>query len=102
VAVDDKAPGNGQVKYFGEATIMSDNLMTRQTQDFPHEEIAFRAHSLWEERGCPIGSPEEDWSRAEQAVREDVIRARNKAVRTHRHAPEAGVAPPFSDHSGSL
>ena len=23
------------------------------------------AHALWEERGCPIGSPEEDWFRAE-------------------------------------
>jgi hypothetical protein len=26
--------------------------------------ITFLAYRLWEERGRPIGSPEEDWSRA--------------------------------------
>jgi hypothetical protein len=83
------------------------NLVTQQTENSLHEEIAFRAHRLWVERGCPIGSPEGDWFRAaeeirgEQAVRDDVVRARNKAVRAHHTAPEAGV-PPFSDHSGSL
>lgn len=30
------------------------------------EEIARIAHSYWEARGCPEGSPEEDWFRAEQ------------------------------------
>lgn len=34
-----------------------------------HEEIALRAYRLWEERGCPIGSPEEDWFRAEEEIR---------------------------------
>ncbi len=29
------------------------------------EEIALLAYQLWQERGCPIGTPEEDWSRAE-------------------------------------
>ena len=33
-----------------------------------HEEIALRAYSLWQERGSPIGSPEEDWFRAEQEI----------------------------------
>ena len=28
-------------------------------------EIAALAYRLWTERGCPIGSPEEDWFRAE-------------------------------------
>ena len=28
--------------------------------------IAVRAHELWEERGGPIGSDQEDWFRAEQ------------------------------------
>ncbi len=26
-----------------------------------HEDIAILAHGLWEARGCPDGSPEEDW-----------------------------------------
>lgn len=38
-------------------------------QDLPailaHGEIAALAYQLWHERGCPIGSPDEDWFRAE-------------------------------------
>jgi hypothetical protein len=30
-----------------------------------HEDIARLAYSYWELRGCPHGSPEEDWFRAE-------------------------------------
>ena len=30
-----------------------------------HEEIAKVAYALWQERGCPLGSPEVDWARAE-------------------------------------
>ena len=31
--------------------------------------IAALAYELWQERGCPIGSPEEDWFRAEQELK---------------------------------
>lgn len=31
-----------------------------------HEEIARLAYNLWEARGRPLGSPEEDWIAAEQ------------------------------------
>ena len=34
-----------------------------------HEEIARLAYSFWEQRGCPQGSPEEDWFRAEEEIR---------------------------------
>jgi hypothetical protein len=30
-----------------------------------HEQIARLAYSYWQDRGCPDGSPEEDWFRAE-------------------------------------
>ena len=86
---------------------MSDDLTTQQTQSSPHDEIAVRAHRLWEERGRPIGSPEEDWSRAENEIRgkeaaeEEWVRARNEAVRNHHHLAEEG-APPFTDFSGPL
>jgi hypothetical protein len=33
-----------------------------------HENIARVAYSYWQERGCPEGSPEQDWLRAEEAV----------------------------------
>jgi len=30
--------------------------------------IANLAYELWQQRGCPQGSPEEDWDRAEQLL----------------------------------
>jgi hypothetical protein len=33
-----------------------------------HEDIALLAYALWQERGCPEGSSEEDWFRAEQEL----------------------------------
>ena len=33
-----------------------------------HEEIALRAYQLWEERGKPDGSSEEDWHLAEHQL----------------------------------
>ena len=35
-----------------------------------HEEIAAVAYALWEARGCQGGSPEEDWRRAEEHLRQ--------------------------------
>jgi hypothetical protein len=34
-----------------------------------HEQIAALAYALWQERGCPEGSPEEDWFRAEAELK---------------------------------
>jgi hypothetical protein len=34
-----------------------------------HEEIAQQAYKLWEERGKPDGSDQEDWHRAEDKLR---------------------------------
>jgi hypothetical protein len=33
-----------------------------------YEDIAFLAYALWQERGCPEGSSEEDWFSAEQEL----------------------------------
>jgi Protein of unknown function (DUF2934) len=33
-----------------------------------HEQIAMLAYKFWEERGCPFGTPETDWFRAEQEL----------------------------------
>ena len=32
------------------------------------DHVAELAYTLWESRGCPIGTPEEDWFRAEQEL----------------------------------
>jgi len=33
-----------------------------------HARIAQLAYSFWQQRGCPHGSPEEDWLRAEREI----------------------------------
>jgi hypothetical protein len=89
----------------------SDDLVGQQTENSLHEEIAVLAYHLWEERGRPIGSPEEDWSRAEneirEAAKEEWVRARNQAVWARdeavraRHESEVGL-PPFTGFSAPL
>ena len=37
-----------------------------QLSDAEHEQIEKLAYQLWEERGRPLGSPDDDWFRAEQ------------------------------------
>jgi len=41
---------------------------------FGHEEIAALARELWQGRGCPIGSPEEDWFHAVEELRSGAVR----------------------------
>ena len=36
---------------------------------FGHDDIAALAHELWQARGCPEGSPDEDWLRAVKQLR---------------------------------
>lgn len=36
---------------------------------FGHDEIATLAYEFWQARGCPYGSPKEDWIRAERELR---------------------------------
>lgn len=39
-------------------------------QNTMREDIASLAYQLWQDRGCPVGSPDEDWYRAEEMVRD--------------------------------
>lgn len=48
---------------------------------FGHEDVATLAYALWQARGCPEGSPEEDWFRAAQELR---ARAEHPHQNTHR------------------
>jgi DUF2934 family protein len=36
---------------------------------FGHDDIAALAYELWQARGCPEGSPEEDWFHAAEQLR---------------------------------
>jgi len=35
-----------------------------------HERIATVAYYFWQQRGCPAGSPDEDWASAVQYIRD--------------------------------
>jgi len=43
------------------------------TPAIDREEIERLAYSYWQERGCPIGSPDEDWYRAEKDLQKLVV-----------------------------
>jgi hypothetical protein len=51
-------PSESQVEPQEESVHLSDLV--------DQEEIARLAYEFWEARGCPDGSPEEDWLRAER------------------------------------
>lgn len=36
-----------------------------------HEDVAVLAYELWTDRGCPQGSPDDDWFHAIQVLRGD-------------------------------
>jgi hypothetical protein len=42
--------------------------LTSMNQD--RNRVAELAYELWQARGCPLGSPEDDWLRAEQQLKE--------------------------------
>ncbi len=44
------------------------------------DEIAARAYRCWHERGCPHGSPETDWQRAEEELRAERRRQKGSAA----------------------
>jgi hypothetical protein len=53
----------------GETDQPADSVPTAAESAVPaHEEVAQLAYHYWEARGRPLGSPEEDWFRAEQDV----------------------------------
>jgi hypothetical protein len=51
-------------------TLVMKNLGDQADNKSLNEQIAALAHALWLERGCPEGSPEEDWLTAEQHIKQ--------------------------------
>lgn len=42
---------------------------TAQEHILAQQDIAALAYALWQERGCPEGSPDEDWFQAEERLK---------------------------------
>ena len=40
-----------------------------EPEPLDEQEVTALAHRRWVERGCPLGSPEEDWFAAEREIR---------------------------------
>ncbi len=40
----------------------------QELETLTQESIAIRAYELWQDRGCPEGSPEVDWLAAEEEL----------------------------------
>jgi hypothetical protein len=63
--------------------------------DFDEDAISKIAYALWERRGAPIGSPDEDWIEAERQLREgrldllaDEQQPETSVMKAHAGAPE--------------
>jgi hypothetical protein len=57
----------------------------REVDQFEIDQVAY---DFWVQRGCPMGSPEEDWFRAEQKLRCEALDRKGLAV----SASHAGMA----------
>ena len=40
-----------------------------EMKNTPQQDIAILAYALWQQRGCPQGSSEQDWLEAEEMMR---------------------------------
>ncbi len=55
--------------------VISDpDVQARGADTVQEPAIAARAYELWQERGCPNGSDQEDWFRAEQELKGRKVR----------------------------
>lgn len=60
------ASTNGEA---GNGSPVTPDVMTEPVAyTLPEEEIARKAYALWEERGRPFGSAEEDWFKAKEQL----------------------------------
>jgi hypothetical protein len=52
-----------------QATQLAEEQPAAPTEIRPtHEDIAALAYAVWQEKGCPAGTLQEDWLRAEQEL----------------------------------
>ena len=60
----------------------SDSTEQNAFESASESAIAHLAHRLWMERGSPIGSDQDDWFKAEQEVKKNLVAAVEAVART--------------------
>jgi hypothetical protein len=60
---------HSQQAYERTGQVHANTLNVHGVAMFGHQDIAALAYKLWQARGCPEGSPEEDWRHAVQQLR---------------------------------
>jgi hypothetical protein len=50
------------------ASVQRDLNRENEMKDRAQQDIANLAYALWQRRGCPDGSPEQDWLEAEKMI----------------------------------
>lgn len=58
--------------------------LDRDASSPSRDEVAERAYHCWHQRGCPHGSPEIDWDRAEQELRDERSAGKSAAASAGR------------------
>jgi Protein of unknown function (DUF2934) len=61
-------------------TVTARASQSQAPETFMREDVARLAYALWQQRGCPIGSPEFDWFAAEETLLESVERSEPSSV----------------------
>ena len=52
----------------GEQDVITKTTVEQTSEPESQQEITALAYELWQARGCPEGTPEEDWFRAEEEI----------------------------------
>src|ERR1039457_7175956 len=60
-------------KIMPESSTVSEPVETAVTDSPTESEIAIVAYQLWLDNGCPVGSDQEDWSRAEAMLKNALV-----------------------------
>src|ERR1039458_6125743 len=63
-------------KMMPEKSSVSESVKTAATVSPTESEIATVAHQLWLDNGCPVGSDQEDWFRAEAMLLKNAVVAK--------------------------
>lgn len=64
-----RAVSSGAAKMMPVRTPISETTATVSEGEISESEIAAVAYQLWRDKGCPVGSDQEDWFRAEAMIK---------------------------------